>query len=188
MLKTEPTSKSRPLPSPRLSADERRETVIQAAIVEFAEAGFFGTSTEAIAARAGISQPYIFRLFGSKQNLFLATSQRCFRRILETFKAAAADAEGDPFEVMGKAYLQLLTDRRLLMLWMHAFAACSNPEIQKATAAAFEEMFEFLEGLPGATRDKVQRFMATGMFLNVAAATNMRSAMSDDDWARRCLP
>jgi hypothetical protein len=49
-------------------------------------------------------------------------------------------------------------------------------------------MFEFLEGLPGATRDKVQRFMATGMFLNVAAATNMRSAMSDDDWARRCLP
>jgi AcrR family transcriptional regulator len=172
---------------PRLNAEDRREAVIQAAVVEFANGGYFGTSTEAIAARAGISQPYVFRLFGSKQNLFLVTAHRCFGRILETFRAAAAGASGDPFPVMGEAYMQLLSDRQLLMLWMHAFAACSDPQIQSAIAAGFQEMFEFLEGLPGATPEKIHSFVTKGMFLNVAAATNMRSAMTDGEWARRCL-
>ena len=172
----------------RLTADERREAVVQAAMIEFAETGFFGTPAEAIAARAGISQPYIFRLFGSKENLFLVTAERCFQRILDTFRAAAAGAHGDPFDAMGEAYVQLLADRHLLMVWMHTFAACSNPAVQKAVAEAFREMFEFLEGLPGATPEKVHHFMATGMFLNVAAATDMRSAMSPKQWERRCLP
>ena len=188
MLKIPSPRRTRRRGNPRLSADERREAVIQAAVIEFAEAGLYGTSTEAIAARAGISQPYIFRLFGSKQNLFLVTSKRCFMRILDTFKAAVTQSDKDPFEAMGEAYMQLLADRRLLMLWMHAFAACSDPEIQKAMASCFNEMFEFLEGLPGATPEKVHQFTATGMFLNVAAATNMRSAMREDQWARRCLP
>jgi AcrR family transcriptional regulator len=182
---TRPTARRKS--HPRLNAEDRREAVIQAAVVEFARSGYFGTSTEAVAARAGISQPYVFRLFGNKRNLFLVTAQRCFGRILETFRAAAAAADGDPFPVMGEAYMQLLTDRQLLMLWMHAFAACADPAIQSAMAAGFQEMFEFLEGLPGATPEKIHNFVTKGMFLNVAAATNMRSAMTDDEWARRCL-
>mgnify|MGYP003623085054 CR=1 FL=1 len=173
---------------PRFTADERREAVVRAAMVEFAVTGFFGTPAEAIAARAGISQPYIFRLFGSKENLFLVTAKRCFERILNTFRAAADNARGDPFDAMAEAYLQLLSDRQLLMVWMHTFAACSNPAVRKAVAEAFGEMFEFLEGLPGSTPEKVHSFMASGMFLNVAAATDMRSAMSQKQWARRCLP
>ena len=187
MPETATHSATRRRSQPRLNAEDRREAVIQAAVVEFAQGGYFGTSTEAVAARAGISQPYVFRLFGSKQNLFLVTAQRCFGRILETFRAAAAAADGDPFPMMGEAYMQLLTDRQLLMLWMHAFAACSDPEIQSAMANGFQEMFEFLEGLPGATPEKIHSFITKGMFLNVAAATNMRSAMTDDEWARRCL-
>lgn len=171
----------------RLSAEERREAVIRAAVEEFAEAGFFGTSTEAIATRAGISQPYIFRLFGNKENLFLATVQRCFARIHEAFRAAAAGAPADPFPAMEEAYLQLLSDRRLLMVWMHAFAACSNPLIQKAVAAGFEDIFTFLEGLPGGTPERVHHFVSSGMLLNVSAATDMRTAMSEADWLRRCL-
>lgn len=171
----------------RLSADERREAVIRAAIIEFAEAGFFGTSTEAIARRAGISQPYIFRLFGNKENLFLATAERCFARIHEAFRAAAAGAPDDPFPAMEAAYLQLLSDRRLLMLWMHSFAACSNPVIQASVAAGFEKMFSFIEALPGATPERVHQFVSTGMLLNVSAATDMRSAMTEAEWARRCL-
>jgi AcrR family transcriptional regulator len=187
-MSTTATAKSRTKASTRrMTAAERREAVIQAAVIEFAEAGFFGTSTEAIAARAGISQPYIFRLFGSKQNLFLLTAQRCFYRILETFQAAAAATDGDPFEAMGEAYMKLLSDRRLLMVWMHAFAACANPEIQSAMAGGFKEMYEFLEGLPEATADKVSQFMFCGMFLNVAAVTNMRSAMTQEEWSRRGL-
>lgn len=170
----------------RLNADDRRQAVIQVALEEFAEAGYFGTSTETIAARAGISQPYIFKLFGSKQNLFLVTAQRCFGRILDTFRAVAAETKGDPFPAMGMAYVQLLSDRRLLMVWMHAFAACSIPEIQQAMAGCFEQMYEFLEALPDANPEKVQQFMARGMFLNVAAATDMQSAMTEEQWTRRC--
>ena len=171
----------------RLSAEERREAVIQAAVEEFAEAGYFGTPTEAIAARAGISQPYIFRLFGNKENLFLATAERCFERIHESFRAAAAGAPGAPFPAMEEAYLQLLSDRRLLMVWMHTFAACSNPVIQQAVALRFQELFSFLEELPGATPERVHQFVSSGMLLNVAAATNMRSAMTEAEWERRCL-
>jgi AcrR family transcriptional regulator len=186
-----PTASSPPLTprgaSTRLSAEERREAVIRAAIEEFADAGYFGTSTEAIAARAGISQPYIFRLFGSKQNLFLETARRGFARILDTFRAAAASAPEDPFPAMEMAYMQLVSDRRLLMLWMHTFAACSVPEVQQAVAACFADLYKFIEALPGGTPERVHLFVASGMFLNVATATDMRSAMSDEEWGRRCL-
>ena len=181
------TTARKPAGPTRLSAEERREAVIQAAVEEFAEAGYFGTPTEAIAARAGISQPYIFRLFGSKENLFLATAERCFKRIYESFRVAAAAAPGDPFPAMEEAYMQLLSDRRLLMVWMHTFAACSNPAIQRAVAGRFEELFTFLEALPGATPERVHHFVSSGMLLNVAAATNMHSAMTDEEWLRRCL-
>jgi AcrR family transcriptional regulator len=175
------------LPRQKLTAEERRETVVKAALVEFAEGGLFGTSTESIAARAGISQPYIFRLFGTKQELFLVTADRCFRRILDSFKEAAASVDGDPFPLMAAAYSELLTDRGLLMVWMHAFAACSVPEVQACIAGGFKEMYEFLESLPGATPEKVSQFMSKGMFLNVAAATNMRAGMTDAEWSRRCV-
>ncbi|WP_406530887.1 helix-turn-helix domain-containing protein, partial [Streptomyces sp. I8-5] len=56
----------------RMSAEERRESVIRAAITEFARGGYSATSTEAIAKRVGVSQPYLFRLFPSKQAMFLA--------------------------------------------------------------------------------------------------------------------
>ncbi|MGH3145143.1 MAG: TetR/AcrR family transcriptional regulator, partial [Rubrobacter sp.] len=56
----------------RKSSLERRETVLDAAVVEFAEKGLHGASTEGIAERAGISQPYVFKLFGTKKGLFLS--------------------------------------------------------------------------------------------------------------------
>ena len=73
----------------RMSAEERREAILEAARLEFASTGFHGTSTETIAERAGISQPYLFRLFGTKKELFVASVRRCFRETLETFQRAA---------------------------------------------------------------------------------------------------
>ena len=56
----------------RKSAEERREEIVAIAIEQFALNGYKGTSTEAIAREAGISQPYLFRLFKTKRDLFLA--------------------------------------------------------------------------------------------------------------------
>src|SRR5881392_2133675 len=99
--------------STRLSAAERREDVIEAAMVEFAERGLEGTSTENIAKRAGISQPYLFRLFGTKMELFKATISRCFRETLEVFQQAAEGKRGEEaLKAMGDAYVEnLLSDR-----------------------------------------------------------------------------
>src|SRR3954451_4216125 len=117
--------------STRLSAAERREDVIEAAMVEFAERGFEGTSTEDIARRAGISQPYLFRLFGTKKELFKATAARCLRETLEMFQRAAEGKRGeDALHAMAGAYVdQLLRgDRVRLRTQMQTYAACDDPE------------------------------------------------------------
>src|SRR6266568_8939791 len=100
----------------RHTAAERREDILDAALVEFAERGLQGTSTEDIARRAGISQPYLFRLFGTKKELFKATVARCFRETLESFPRAAEGTRGEEaLKAMGAAYMELLlTDRTRL--------------------------------------------------------------------------
>src|ERR1035437_2095927 len=99
----------------RMPAAQRRELVLEAAVPEFAAHGLAGTSTEVVARRAGISQPYLFRLFPTKKALFVALVDRCFRRVQDTFTTAAADLSGDEaLAAMAEAYEQLLTDRTLL--------------------------------------------------------------------------
>src|SRR6266700_4475552 len=107
----------------RMSAAERRELVLEAAVAEFAARGLAGTSTEDVARAAGISQPYLFRLFPTKKALFLALVERCFRRVEGAFTAAAGDAVGEEaLQAMGEAYHKLLEDRTLLLLQMQAYA------------------------------------------------------------------
>jgi len=72
----------------RKTKEERREEILDAALIEFADKGIHGASTEDVAKRAGISQPYVFRLFGTKRELFKAVEARCFRQTLEIFQRA----------------------------------------------------------------------------------------------------
>src|SRR5215210_8257171 len=115
----------------RMSAQERREAILEVAREQFAAAGFHGTSTETIAEEAGISQPYLFRLFGTKKELFVASVARCFRQTLETFQRAAEGKRGEEaLEAMGRSYVELLLpDRTRLRAQMQAYAACDDPEI-----------------------------------------------------------
>src|SRR6059036_3997338 len=97
----------------RKSAEERRDEILDAALVEFAERGLHGASTEEIARRAGISQPYVFRLFGTKKDLFKAAVARCLRQTLELFQRAAEGKRGrEALDAMGQAYMaEFLSDR-----------------------------------------------------------------------------
>src|SRR5688500_17708525 len=115
----------------RRSAEERREEIIALAIELFAVGGYKGTSTEAIARDAGISQPYLFRLFKTKRELFLACLEVCDARIVATFQTAAHGVPpGEVLSAMGKAYVELLADRTSLLFQMQSYAACSDPVIQ----------------------------------------------------------
>jgi len=169
----------------RMRASERREQVLNAALAEFAARGLAGTSTEDVARRAGISQPYLFRLFPTKKGLFLALVQRCFERIAEAFTGAAGDHTGeDALMAMADAYHQLLADRTLLLLQLHAYAACDDPDIRAATRAGFKELWLLVERLSGLPYETIVSFFASGMLMNVAAAMDLPAV--DERWAQWC--
>jgi AcrR family transcriptional regulator len=158
----------------RMPAAERREMVLEAAVAEFAAHGLAGTSTEDVARQAGISQPYLFRLFPTKKALFLALVDRCFRRVEDTFVAAAGDRTGDEaLDAMADAYELLLDDRTMLLLQMQAYAACDDPEIREVTRAGYKKLWELTERLTGLPFQRVVDFFAVGMLMNVAAAMDL---------------
>ena len=173
--------------TPRKTADERREAVLAAALVEFAERGLVGASTEAIAAAAGISQPYVFRLFGTKKELIKAVIARCFRQTLETFQRAAEGKRGeDALDAMGMAYVELLLpDRTRLRAQMQAYAAAHDPEIRDVVRAGFGDLHAYVERVSGLPPADVSRFFATGMLLNVINSMDLEN--SGEPWAQRLV-
>ncbi len=175
----------------RMSAEERRESILRAAVPEFARGGLHGTSTESIASRADVSQPYIFRLFGNKRDLFIATVRHAFAVVEDTFRRAAADQNGeDAGRAMGQAYRELLIDRDLLLLQLHAYAACDDAEVRDATRAEFGRLWRTVAELTGAPAEEIREFFATGMLMNVAAAMDLVAASADPaagSWVSACL-
>ncbi|SHN36606.1 transcriptional regulator, TetR family [Cryptosporangium aurantiacum] len=161
--------------------------VVRAALVEFARGGFDGTSTETIARRVGISQPYLFRLFPNKKALFVATVDLCFRRVVEAFEGAAEGLAGaDAMVAMGDAYTKLIGDRDLLMHQLQTYAQCDDPEIRQAARNGYGRLWATVQRIGGATDDSVRQFFAYGMLWNVVTAMSLDSY--DAPWARLCVP
>ena len=171
----------------RLTAAERRDAVLDAALPEFARAGYEGTSTEDIARRAGISQPYLFRLFGTKKELYRASVARCFRETLELFQRAAEGMRGEEaLAAVGRAYMELLLhDRTYLRAQMQAYAACDDPEICAAVRNGYGDLVSYVERVSGLGAEEIARFFATGMLLNVLSAMQVQS--DPEPWALRLL-
>ncbi|HEY8107739.1 MAG TPA: helix-turn-helix domain-containing protein, partial [Gaiellaceae bacterium] len=159
----------------RSTAAARRDEVLDAAMIEFAERGFEGASTEDIARRAGISQPYLFRLFGTKKELFKASVARCLREALEMFQRAAEGKRGeDALKAIGQAYLTMLEeDRMRLRAQMQAYAACDDPEIRAVVRAGFGDLVAYVRRVSGADWPTVWGFFSTGMLLNVLASMHV---------------
>src|SRR3954470_17628514 len=155
----------------RSTAAERRDDVLDAAMLEFAERGYAGASTDDIARRAGISQPYLFRLFGTKKELFKAAVSRCLRETLEVFQRAAEGKRGDEaLHAMGEAYVALLSDRTRLRGQLQAYSACEDPEICAVVRAGFGDLVSYVSRVSGRPASELGGFFATGMLLNVFAA------------------
>ncbi len=171
----------------RKSAEERREEILEAALVEFAAHGLDGGSTEAIAKAVGISQPYVFRLFGTKKELFTATIERCMRGTLEMMQSAAAGLSGEEaLHAIGEAYAErLATDPTYLHSQMQAYAACDDAAIRAVVRNGYRELVDYVERVSGLPPDRVSHFFAKGMLLNVIASMDLLA--SDEGWARRLI-
>jgi AcrR family transcriptional regulator len=169
-----------------MHADERREQVLTAAMAVFARDGYQGTSTEDVAKAAGISQPYLFRLFDTKKALFIAVVERGFASVGQAFKEAAAGLRGEQaLEAMGDAYGQLLANRDLLLVQLHAYAASEDPDVRVVTRRAFAALWRIVAETSGLEEERVVLFFAKGMLLNVIAAMDAHDL--GDAWVRACL-
>ena len=159
----------------RLTADERREQILTAARAEFAARGYQAATTDAIARRAGVSQPYVVRLFGTKRALFLAVADSCFQQVHAVFsEAAAAAGEGDKLDAMGAAYRALIADSEVLALQLHFYAACAgDPSLREGGRERFVALRDHIRRLSGASEGELIRFNAMGMLINVATALEL---------------
>ncbi|HXX60262.1 MAG TPA: TetR/AcrR family transcriptional regulator [Candidatus Sulfotelmatobacter sp.] len=162
----------------RKTAEERRDSVIAEASKEFAAGGYAGTSTEAIARRVGVSQPYLFQLFGTKRDLFIAVTRACFGRTRAAFEASARHARAEDstlecnavLKAMGDTYMELLQDRDMLRLQLQAYAACADPDIREVVRQEFAALYRSVAAASGADDEALESWFAEGMLLNVAAA------------------
>ncbi|NMO03289.1 TetR/AcrR family transcriptional regulator [Gordonia sp. TBRC 11910] len=166
-----------------MSGVERRAQVLKFAADEFAAHGLHGASTETIARSAGITQAYIFRMFGTKKALFLELVGAAFARLTDAMVTAADDQTGlHALALMGGQYYDLLTDRTQLLLQLQGLAACGDVEVRDAVRASFAAMWDAVAQATGLDPVTVKSFLAFGMLLNAGAALDVEDLA--DDWAR----
>ena len=176
----------------RVPASERRDALIEAAIHEFAHGGLHGTPVDKIARRVGVAQPYVFSLFGSKKELFLAAVQRMYEKFAELFTAAAAEfdpaiavPESDATWAIANAYVdQLDVNRDLLLLQQQAFAASGDEEVRTRVRELYDGLVDHVRQLTGADDERLDEFFRYGMWINVQAALGRTDPCKHMEWRR----
>jgi AcrR family transcriptional regulator len=167
----------------RHTAAERREAVLAAATREFGAKGLHGTSTDDIARSAGISQPYLFRLFGSKKELYLATCQRSIDDLYELFSEAAKGTTGvAALQAMGEAYGRVTENRERLMLMLKSWST-DDPDIKRVCRSSWRNLVDLAEQASGAPPEVVTRFFAHGILTTVLISLGFLE--DPEPWANR---
>jgi AcrR family transcriptional regulator len=190
------TSASSARKTPRVPAAERRDALIAAAVHEFAQGGLNGTPVDRIARRVGVAQPYVFSLFPTKRDLFLAAVERGFEHATELFDRAAAEFEAgrgpdeceDVLKAMGHAYREMLTserDRDWLMIQHQAYAACHDRAVRRRVRDLFAELVAFVQRRSGAEPERLDDFFRYGMWFNVAAALGVDDLSVASEWINK---
>lgn len=158
-----------------MTADQRRAQILDAALMEFGAAGMNEVSAETIAQRVGVSQPYLFRLFGTKKDLIIATIDHTLARILAEFDdAIASEPDLDPLEAIGCRYELLVTEQpEILRCQIHALTAAADPDIAAATRDLYVAVMQHVRAVCNVDHATVVEFVAHGMLLNVAATIGL---------------
>ncbi len=166
----------------RMRADDRRELILEAATRVFGDYGYYGTTTAQIAREAGVSQPYVIQVFGTKQQLFLEVIQRALDAIIDSFRAVLPEVPGSTLSHrLGTAYVDLAANRGLLLSLMHAFVLGRDPVIGKAARDGFMKVYRFLREEGGFGPDEAQQFLAGGMLINTLVGIRMVDEYGDGD-------
>ncbi|WP_421733280.1 TetR/AcrR family transcriptional regulator [Cellulomonas sp.] len=164
-------------PTQRMSGVQRREEILVAARTVFAERGY-AASTDEVARAAGVSQPYVVRLFGTKRELFLEAYKVASAQIVEALTAVPAGP--DAAMRMGDAYIGLLADRDLLRMVMHGFIAGADDEVGRVARHTLGEAFRLFQERSGEDEQAARLFVAQGMLINVLLAVDAPAHAGED--------
>lgn len=172
---------------PTLSTSEiRREAVILSAMEVFAAKGYLGTPVTDVARHAEISTAYVFKIFPTKEALFVAALDRCFALIVAALAEGARESKEETAEellfAMGGAYAALIADRKLLLLQIHAQSVTAVPEIGKAFSRGLESVVSYAKKRSKASDEQVQRFVAYGQLCHLITTAGLDS--NEAAWAR----
>ncbi|GAA4803202.1 TetR/AcrR family transcriptional regulator [Tomitella cavernea] len=174
----------------RMSREDRRRSIIAAATEQFARGGYAGTTTDEVAQAAGVSQPYVVRMFGGKSKLFRAVVTEAFERTVGVFEQKLDELGQTPeitadtpeyWESLGGAYKELVADRAQLLVLMHGFAAGAEPEIGALARAGMASIYRLLVDRTHCTPDQARDFLAHGMLINVLLAIEAPAHVAGDD-------
>jgi AcrR family transcriptional regulator len=165
-----------------LTAEDRQDQIVEAAMRAFAEGGYAGTTTDQVARLAGVSQPYVVRRFGSKHALFLAAYDRAVDALAEAFRQVKAAGGGR--EEAGRAYAGLIDNRQILLVLMHGFASGADPQVGPRVRERFAEIVRVLQETIGADADELRDFLARGMLINTLIALQIPQHMGEDPLMR----
>lgn len=183
-------------PGRRLSSDERRAQIILAALTVFGSRGYEGATTDQVARAAGVSQPYVVRLFGSKENLFLATLEFALQHLLAAFRGAlvASDEGGErPLgKRIGEAYIDLIEVRGLHQMMAHSYLLGSHPAIGPAARQGFAKVWRFFRDEMQLDADEARSFFAEGMLISTMIGLRIVDDYGSDpqitELFRACFP
>ena len=174
---------------PRMKSEDRRELILDAALSVFGDFGYVGTTTDEVARAAGVSQPYVVRMFGTKQKLFLEALARAVDRLLSSVRAVIADTDNpiDLHHRVGRAYVDLVADRGLLLTMMHAFVLGSDPVVGRAARGCFLRVYALLREEAGFSAEEAHEFLAQGMLINTLVGLRMSDDFESMPLARELL-
>jgi AcrR family transcriptional regulator len=176
-----------PAPGTSVKGDERRRKVLEAAVACFSHKGFYGTTTHEIADRAGISQPYLYRLFDNKQALF-ASAVHLVSELMASALASTAEASpslrspAETLHAARMAYAALIRNHDILMFLMQANCAADEPLVGDAVRQCYAKQVELVRNLFGSDEEAIRQWFRTGMLDNVVIALHL--AEINEPWAR----
>lgn len=188
----------------RMPAQERRELILEAATAVFAERGYAGATTAQVAKAADISQPYVVRMFGTKEKLFLEALDRALGKLLDSFRSVIADYDAGRLaekvaalgpapglslgaarqahlkSLMSFAYADLIQDRGILLMMMQSFIAGHEPVIGARAREGFVGIYRLLRDEAGMGEETTRDFLAHGMLMNTLISLRLTDLYGQD--------
>ncbi|MFF2886237.1 TetR/AcrR family transcriptional regulator [Paenibacillus sp. NPDC057967] len=166
-----------------ITASNRRDDIIVAAIEVFAELGYYRATTAQVAEKADISQPYVYRFF-TKESLLVAALELSWERILKAFQRVITDTSvPEQLEIsLIRAYEGVMESHRHEILLQMQALTIQEPVVREAMRVGMDQVQTLVRDAfqqAGITEagDRTSNFLARGQLCNVSMALDMPQLM-----------